>query len=75
VCELEITNQEEYRFLIPDILQEEFTSKDFKKASGLPLGQAQTALNILHFVGAVDRIGKKGNSYIYIRTNPAERQP
>lgn len=75
VSELEITNQEEYRFLIPNTLEEKFTSKDFKKASGLPIGQAQTALNILHYVGAVDRIGKKGNSYIYIRTNPAERQP
>jgi hypothetical protein len=75
VSELAITNQEEYRFLIPNTLEEEFTSKDFKKASGLPIGQAQTALNILHYVGAVDRIGKKGNSYIYIRTNPTEILP
>jgi Fe2+ or Zn2+ uptake regulation protein len=30
---------------------------------------AQTALHILNFVGAVHRVGKKGNSYIYARSS------
>ncbi len=68
VEELQITSIEDYKALIPDTLTEEFTSRDFKKASGLPLHHAQTALNILHYIGVVDRIGKKGNSFVYIRT-------
>lgn len=67
VQELRICDITDYQRLIPDILNDTFTSKDFKKASGLSLSAAQTALNILHYVGAVDRIGKKGNAYLYIR--------
>jgi hypothetical protein len=69
VSEIIVSSTSDYQFLIPEILGGEFTSKDFKKASGLPLHVAQTALNVLHFVGAVDRVGKKGNSFIYIRLN------
>lgn len=65
--EIVISGPSEYRLLIPDSLGDSFTSKDYKKASGLPLKQAQTALNVLHYMGAVDRIGKKGNSHIYVR--------
>lgn len=67
VKELYISGQEEYRLLIPDDLSEEFTSRDYKKASGLPLHQAQTALHVLHYVGAVRRTGKRGNSFVYSR--------
>lgn len=68
VAELMISRKEDYQLLIPELLEAMFTSKDFKKASGLPLHAAQTALNILYFVGAVDRVGKKGNAFIYIRS-------
>jgi hypothetical protein len=67
VEEIQITSLEEFHLLIPDELGEEFTSKDYKKASGLPMNQAQTALNVLHFVGAVERIGKKGKAFLYSR--------
>ena len=67
VEEITISKLEEYQFLIPESLTTEFSSKDFKKASRLPMHQAQTALHILHYVGAVNRIGKKGNSFIYTR--------
>lgn len=67
VREVPINSLEEYQVLIPDTLGEEFTSHDYKKASGLPIGQAQTALNILHYIGVVDRIGKKGHSFLYKR--------
>ena len=42
-----------------------FTSKDYAKATGLNLSRAQTALNVLHAVDAVRRVGKQGNSYLY----------
>jgi hypothetical protein len=67
IKEIEITCPKEYQLLIPDSLDDNFTSKEYKKATGLPMSQAQTALNVLHYVGAVDRVGKKGNSHIYVR--------
>lgn len=68
VEEIFISGKDDYALLIPEALGEEFTSKDFKKASGLSLSAAQTALNVLHYVGAVERIGKQGNTYIYTRS-------
>ncbi|MDF2538829.1 MAG: hypothetical protein K0S76_1850 [Herbinix sp.] len=65
VEEFNISNHMDYGLLIPDILTGQFSSKDFKKASGLSLSASQTALNILYYVGAVDRTGKKGNSFLY----------
>lgn len=68
VQEISINSPEEYRILIPETLGEEFTSRDYRKASGLSIKLSQTALNILHYVGVVSRIGKKGNAYLYTRT-------
>ena len=68
--EVIINSPVDYQLLIPESLDIEFTSKDFRKASGLSLSHAQTALNILHSIDAVERIGKKGNSYIYKRLTP-----
>ena len=55
-------------FVIPDELKSGFTSKEFMKASGLTLSSSQTALNVLHSVGAVVRTGKSGNTYVYSRS-------
>jgi hypothetical protein len=74
VCEYLISSPEDYQLLIPKALNNEFSSKDYKKASGLSLSHAQTALNILHFVGAVDRVGKAGNAYIYSRASVQDCQ-
>ena len=65
--ELVVASAEDYRFFIPDDLPECFTSKDFQKVSKLTLPKAQTALNILNYIEVVERVGKKGNSYIYKR--------
>lgn len=65
--ELTIETISDYRKLIPETLQEPFHSRDYKKATGLSQGGAQTALNILYYVGAVARVGKKGNLYLYER--------
>lgn len=70
VDEISIQTIADYELLIPSTLADEFTSKDFKKASALNLSNAQTALNILYYVGVVDRVGKKGNAYLYSRVTP-----
>lgn len=68
VEEILISGPEEYDILIPPSLGDHFTSRDYKKASGLSLKQAQTALHVLHYVNAVERTGKEGKAYIYRRT-------
>ncbi|MCH5251616.1 MAG: hypothetical protein J1F22_01465 [Lachnospiraceae bacterium] len=55
---------QDYRMLVPPELQE-FTSKEYAKATKLTLSNAQTALNILYYLGIVERVGKKGNSFLY----------
>lgn len=55
---------EDYRMMIPPELSG-FTSREYAKAAKLTLGGAQTALNILYDLGVVERIGKKGRSYLY----------
>jgi hypothetical protein len=63
--ELFINSPAEYGKLLPDTLADGFTSADFAKASGLNKNAAGTALNVLNYVGAVQRAGKKGRGYIY----------
>ncbi|NLP34070.1 MAG: hypothetical protein GX359_02625 [Clostridiales bacterium] len=68
VDEICISDLSDYRSLVPDVLEEPFTSKDYKKVAGISISNAQVALNILSFLGIVKRIGKKGNAYLYCRT-------
>jgi hypothetical protein len=63
--EFELNSVSDYKKLIPDGLPEMFTSKDFAKASKRTVYRAQTALNVLTHVGAVERVSKKGRSYCY----------
>lgn len=65
--ELYINCIQDYLQLIPETLPLQFTSMDFAKASCLNLRYAQTALNVLNSVDAVERTGKKRNLYIYER--------
>lgn len=69
IDEIVISNIADYHSFIPDSLEESFTSKDYKKVTGIPLSHAQTALNILNFVGVVNRVGKQGKSYLYSRAD------
>jgi hypothetical protein len=69
VGEVIIGSPAEYEKLIPAELESRFTSKDFMKASGLSLSLSQTALNVLHAVGAVIRCGKNGRMYVYERAS------
>ena len=63
--EVSVESVADYHKLLPDGLRAPFTSKEFGKASGLSPRKASNALGVLHFVGAVVRVGKKGNAYVY----------
>lgn len=64
VEEIHLDCLEDYRMLVPVEL-ERFTSQEYAKATKLTVNRAQTALNVLHYLGAVARVDKKGNRYIY----------
>ena len=64
VEELHLERVEDYCMLIPPEL-EQFSSKEYAKATRLTVKRAQTALNVLYALGVVERVGKKGNSYLY----------
>lgn len=65
IDEINIEQPSDYIKLIPEGLEESFTSQDFKKHTKLSLSSAQTALNILTHLGVTERIGKKGRAYLY----------
>jgi hypothetical protein len=65
--EVNIQGIADYHRLIPNQMEEPFTTRDYKNASKLPLHHSQTALNILSYIGVVDRVGKKGKAYLYKR--------
>ena len=68
VDEMIVASPREYRKLIPAGLPEQFTSEDYGKATGLAVSYAQTALNVLCYVGAVTRVGRKGRLHLYQRS-------
>ncbi len=65
VEEVDITCLQDYMQFVPYELEEPFTAKGFAKAAHIPVTLAQTVLNILYYVGVVERTGKQGNSYLY----------
>lgn len=65
--EIYVDGPHEYCRLIPDELMSEFTSADYARAAHLSRSMAQTALNVLTYVEAVKRTGKRGNSYLYTK--------
>ena len=65
VEEVEINCPEDYMQFVPYELEDDFTTKDFAKAAHIPVNLAQTVLNILFFVGTVERVGKQGRAYLY----------
>lgn len=65
VNELVINNISDYRQLIPGLLPDNFTVRHFSQASGITQRKAQVAVNVLYSIGAIERIGKQGNAFIY----------
>lgn len=64
VDEMLFERVEDYRMMIPAELSE-FTSKEYAKVAKIPVSHAQTALNIFYYLNVVERVGKRGNSFIY----------
>ncbi len=64
VDEMLFERVEDYRMMIPPELAG-FTTREYAKSTKIPLSHAQTALNIFYYLNVVERIGKKGNSYLY----------
>ena len=65
INEVFIDGKDDFEKLIPIGLPSPFTSSDFAKAMKRTRGEAQTALNVLLHVGAVKRVGKDKNTYLY----------
>lgn len=63
--EVEINCPEDYMQFVPIDLPEEFTVKDFSKSAHIKSDLAKVVLNILFFVGTVERTGKIKNAYLY----------
>lgn len=63
--EIEINCLRDYMQFVPYELEEAFTTAEFAKAAHIKKRLAQIVLNILFYVGMVERVGKKGNSYLY----------
>ena len=65
VDEIYLSKPADYVLLLPANLQAPFTSKDYAKLAKITPSQASTALGILYNLGIVERIGKKGNAFLY----------
>lgn len=55
----------DYRIFLPDNLPCEFNSADFADAAQTDVYAARRILNILHGMGLVQKIGKRGNTVLY----------
>ena len=65
VREVEINCIEDYMQFVPYELEEEFTVKEFAKAAHIPTKLAGVVVNILSYIGTIDRTGKNGRAYSY----------
>jgi hypothetical protein len=61
----EINSLADYIKIIPQSLPSPFTSEDMRREAKLSVKAAQTALNVLYHIGAVERTGKTGRRYKY----------
>lgn len=65
IDEVDIINLKDYKLFIPDGLNKEFTSKDYRKITKLTLKKAQVALNVLRHLGIIELIGKDSRLNLY----------
>lgn len=63
--ELLLSSPEDYLQLIPPGLPPQFTSRDFARELGMTSDASRTGLNVLLSLGAVTRIGRQGNAFVY----------
>ncbi len=65
VGEITIDCLQDYLQFLPYDLPLRFTTADYAKKVHITRALSQTALNVLHYVGVVKRVGKQGNNYLY----------
>lgn len=65
IDELHFDNIWDYLKLIPDDISDSFTSKDYKKLTGLSLKKAQIAMNVLQYTNSIKQNGKAGRLRLY----------
>lgn len=65
VEEIDITCPKDYVQFIPYDLQEPFTVKQYAKAVHISAHKAQTVINVLKYVEAIEFVGKAGREYLY----------
>ena len=71
VEEYNFSTPEDYKIFIPDGLGEEFTLKEFEKASKLNRNRARGGLDILRSLGLVEKVGTRGRENLYqLATSP-----
>ena len=63
--EITLSCPQDYMQLLPNNLPDTFTCAEFAKLVKIPSKRANVVLNILTYLDIVERIGKKGNAYIY----------
>lgn len=65
VEEVGIDCVQDYLQFVPYELEEPFTAKEFAGTVHITPKLAGVVLNLLYYVEAVERVGKKGNAYLY----------
>lgn len=60
-----LSDPSDYMIFLPEGLPEYFKSRDYAKAMNTDQGYANTALNILTYLGVTQKCGKDGRSNIY----------
>lgn len=65
VEEMEFGCARDYMQLVPYGIEEPFDTKTFGKSAKIKQDRASQVLNVLYHLGQVDRVGKKGNAYLY----------
>ena len=63
--EVRFESPEDYQILLPDSLKGEFTCAEFAKAVKINNRQANVVLNVLFYLDAVKRTGKRGRAFVY----------
>lgn len=63
--EIYICGLEGYRIFIPEGLPDQFTVKDIASCADIDSHKASITAHLLSEIGVLERIGKKGNAYIY----------
>jgi hypothetical protein len=61
----------DYGVFLPDNLPLEFTSRELGAIAKIPVSKAGTLLNVLLETGVVKRVGKRGNSFLYMKSGKA----